>query len=645
MLGRQQDDDSVAAARRPKSVLGWLSAVVALAGLALLAGWTPARADAAADIAAAREAAEAERGGDGEASSVPYSVEFTGTAPDDLVDKVRAASSLIRDQDNPPFSRAGLGQRVRSDRQTFQQVMNAQGYYQPEVTVAVSEATPAVVTFTLTPGPRTTLASVNITYAPRPGLDKLDKPTLADLGLTLGEPAVSQPILDAEAFLIADLQDNGFPDTEVVDRRVTVDLNSNEMTVTLSVDSGPYMVFGPLAIDGLDRTEEEYLRRVLRWPEGETFSDEQLNLVRRRAVATNLFSEVQITRASTQQRSGEAEPVTMKLQERPPRTISLGLGFATDFSNTPFGFIGEAAWEHRNILGRGESLRLSANAQPDEQVGAVLFNKPNWFINDQSLQWRFNITNEDQPAFKQLSAETSLGVERILARHLTGFAGGALKYLRSDDLNPDTPEGRDDYILYSIPTRLTYDNRDDRLDATKGFLGVLGIAPTLVTVTDTAFYLQADVMGTHYQRVLEDPDIVLAGRARVASLVGTAISNIPAGERLYAGGGGSVRGYEVDSLGPLDSENDAIGGRSLIEFGIEARWRFWDDYGIVPFLDAGQVYNGMAPDFSDTIQYAAGLGFRYYSPIGPIRLDFAHPINKRQRDRELQFYISIGQAF
>ncbi len=236
-------------------------------------------------------------------------------------------------------------------------------------------------------------------------------------------------------------------------------------------------------------------------------------------------------------------------------------------------------------------------------------------------------------------------MERRLDKHWTVFGGGGFKYLIDDDLGPDVDSGKDTYLLYDIPMRVTFDNRDDRLDATKGFLGILQVAPTLVTLADNAFYLASSLSGTHYIKVLEEPDIVLAGRAKVATLAGTELGNIPSGERLYGGGGGSVRGYQVDSLGPLDSTNDATGGRSLIEFGVEARWRFWDDYGLVPFLDAGQVYSSTYPDFSEQIQYAGGLGFRYYSPVGPIRLDLAAPINKRQRDRALQFYISIGQAF
>ncbi len=561
-----------------------------------------------------------------------------------LQSQLRDFSVLVREQDRPPFSRAGLTQRIRQDRDGLMKVANAQGYYQAKIEVQVGEGDPVPVTIKVTPGPRATIGSFNIAFVQGADISKLKQPDLEALGIKIGAPAVSADVLAAEGSLLDYLGNHGYPDATVVRRRVTVDLDDNKMQVNLTLDPGRYLTFGPLAIDGLERTDEEYIRRVLQWPEGQTFSNRRLERVRRRAVATNLFGQVLITRNEEDLVDGDEEPVTMTLKERPPRTISLGVGFATDFSNTPFGFIGEASWEHRNILGRGETLRFSANAQPDEQAGRIFFNKPNWFQNDQSLQWRFGIVNEDQISYRQFSIESSLGVERKLTPHWTVYGGGGFKYLLENNLIDDN-EGRESYVLYDVPMRVTFDNRDDRLDATEGFLGVLLVDPTLVTLNETAAYAQVALSGTHYMKVLEEPNIVLAGRAKVATLAGTKLGNIPSGERLYAGGGGSVRGYEVDSLGPLNDTNDPTGGRSLIEFGIEARWRFWDDYGLVPFFDAGQVYSSTYPDFDEPIQYAGGLGFRYYSPVGPIRLDLAAPINKRKRDRALQFYISIGQAF
>ena len=139
---------------------------------------------------------------------------------------------------------------------------------------------------------------------------------------------------------------------------------------------------------------------------------------------------------------------------------------------------------------------------------------------------------------------------------------------------------------------------------------------------------------------------VLAGRARVGSTVGQPRRNVPANKRFYAGGGNSVRGYGYQKIGPLNDDDDPDGGRSLLELGAEFRAQVWGNFAVVPFVDGGTVYDNAYPDFSETFRWAAGIGLRYHTVIGPIRFDIAFPLNPRKgTDDPYQFYISIGQAF
>ena len=136
---------------------------------------------------------------------------------------------------------------------------------------------------------------------------------------------------------------------------------------------------------------------------------------------------------------------------------------------------------------------------------------------------------------------------------------------------------------------------------------------------------------------------MIAGRARFGSIYGIERSNLAPSRRLYAGGGGSVRGFGYQELGPKDAENNPIGGRSLTEFALEGRYRF-GNYGAVAFIDAGQVYQSQTPRLSD-LRYGIGVGGRLYTNFGPLRVDVATPIDRQPGESRISLYISIGQAF
>jgi len=150
---------------------------------------------------------------------------------------------------------------------------------------------------------------------------------------------------------------------------------------------------------------------------------------------------------------------------------------------------------------------------------------------------------------------------------------------------------------------------------------------------------------SHYLKVWETPQVVLAGRSAVGTLFGAARADVPANLRFYAGGGGSVRGFAYQTAGELDDEHDPIGGRSLFEVSGEVRARVTETIGLVAFVDAGTAFTSTFPDFDDQLRIGVGPGVRYFSPIGPFRVDVGFPVNPRDSDNAFQLYISLGQAF
>jgi translocation and assembly module TamA len=201
--------------------------------------------------------------------------------------------------------------------------------------------------------------------------------------------------------------------------------------------------------------------------------------------------------------------------------------------------------------------------------------------------------------------------------------------------------GRRTFLIAALPTGLIYDGSDDLLNPSRGFRLGGRISPEL-SFQDTTFgYVKAQVDGSIYQPMGER--LVLAARARLGSIMGSSVSQIAPSRRFYAGGGGSVRGYGYQDIGPRDANNDPIGGKSLAEFSIEARVRF-GNFGVVPFVDAGNISTQFLPHLND-LRIGAGVGARYYSSFGPIRVDVGTPVNPQKGDAKIAVYVSLGQAF
>jgi translocation and assembly module TamA len=225
----------------------------------------------------------------------------------------------------------------------------------------------------------------------------------------------------------------------------------------------------------------------------------------------------------------------------------------------------------------------------------------------------------------------------------TWSLGGEL--LASDERDVIAATGqarRRTFLIAAAPTSLNYDGSDDLLNPTRGFRLGGRISPELSLQGSAFGYTRAQVDASAYAQVKDG--VVLAGRTRLGTILGAPREQVAPSRRFYAGGGASVRGYGFQSIGPRDPNNDPIGGRSLIEFAIEARVRLFGNFGLVPFVDAGNISTAGLPDFSG-LRYGAGLGLRYYSSFGPIRVDVGTPINPQRGDTRIAVYVSLGQAF
>lgn len=580
-------------------------------------------------------AEEADAAPDRALEGVAYQMTIEGIADDalrELLDQVAETRRLI---DRPPPSITRLRRRAEDDLARMQEVLRSAGYYDATIDLAIdARADPAQVTYRIEPGPLYRLQDVTVEVEP-PEAD-VDLPSLEELGIAPGQPAVAQTILDAEAALLERATAQGFALATMGARRAVVDHASRTMDLTLKLAAGEPVRFGPITVAGLDQVEQGFVEERLPWQPGQLITSERLAEGRRALLETDLFATIGVELGTSPDASGQV-PVTVDVTERKHRSIEIGVRFRTD--EGPGGNVG---WQHRNIFGRGEQLKFELDGST---IGADLtasLRKPDVLIRDLALLGEAQLAYQDTDAFESLSAQTRVGLERRFRPGMTLFGGIGFRAERVKEANTD----RDDsFGLVSLPALFRWDRSDDLLNPSAGGRLFVENEPFVDTFGEDLQFNKAKVDYAHYLEVLEEPQVVLAGRAAVGTLVGASRADVPASLRFYAGGGGSVRGFAFQEAGELDAENDPIGGRSLFEGSAEVRVRLTDTIGAVAFVDAGSTFTSSVPDFKEELRVGAGPGLRYFSPIGPLRLDIGFPVNARDSDDAFQLYISIGQAF
>jgi translocation and assembly module TamA len=454
------------------------------------------------------------------------------------------------------------------------------------------------------------------------------------MGWRRNMPARASALLEAEQEWLAHVRSQGFPMARYVVRRYTPDHVRRRLDARLEIDPGPRAVWGETVIKGAVRMREDFIRNELSLTPGEPFNPARLDESRARLIRLGLFSSVALTPGTAPDEEGRL-PVELVVRERRPRTIAAGVRFTTDE-----GWGTRAEWEHRNLGGRAERLRLAADYGEalralDARVAMSQFGHPR-----QRLLLSARAAEESPDAFDSRSLRSGAMLEREWRQLFWARGGVAFRLSEVNQFDED-----ENYVLLSLPLETDWNTSGNPLDPRGGFRLFARVEPFYdLEERDRGFVKSAATLN-RYQRLNRERTWVLASRATIGSIVGAGASQVPADERFYAGGGGSVRGYAYQSVGPL-RDREPLGGRSLLEVSCELRAQVTASLGGALFVDGGAAYEENVPNFDEPFRWGAGVGVRYFTAVGPLRADFAFPLDRREGiDKFFQFYLSLGQAF
>jgi translocation and assembly module TamA len=596
---------------------------------------------------------------DGEAlERIRYTLVVEGLNEAGLERRFRSFSAL-EDARGEAVNGAMIAARAREDEVLAVRLLRSEGYYDAAVSSAITQAPDQpdrlTVTISAAAGNRYSFGDIRIIG---PGTQP---PEMARAALPLeeGMPIIAVDVEAAEANVMLRLPQQGYPFPELGLRDIELDPTTRLGVYTLPLDPGPRASFRSVTTEGDLAFDADHVELLARFGQDDLYDRRLVDDLREAMAATRLFNSV----SAEPVRTGETAPdgteyvdILVRQQAGPARSIDGSIGY-----NTGEGPRIEAAWEHRNLFPPEGALRIAAIGGTNEQSASVRLRRNNWRRRDQALWFQFEVGRRNYTAFEGYTTRLFGTVARestpIWQKRWT-YAFGA-EVLATNEARIGRPRLSlsDAYFIGGVFGQVGYDRSNSLLDPTRGYRLTARVNPEVSLNQGNDFYLRNLIDGSAYYPV---GDFVIAGRVRLGSITGIGRDALAPSRRFYAGGGGSVRGFGFQELGPKeiipnpdfdpDDPDGApatlaipLGGRSVNEFAIEGRYRF-GDYGVVAFVDAGQVYESEYPRFSN-LRYGVGIGGRLYTNFGPVRVDIATPINRQQGESKISIYVSIGQAF
>ncbi|HET7412171.1 MAG TPA: autotransporter assembly complex family protein, partial [Pararhizobium sp.] len=604
------------------------------AALAIGLALAPARASAFQLFGMTFFESKAEKNADVIGEPLDYKVKVTVTPESRTVkNAVENASGLYSDRKKPASGAAGLIAKARSDYKSILAALYGQGYYGGVIHILIDGkeadglppdvelAAPAQVAINIDPGPLFRFGRTRIVNAAPPPVsfrDEVDSP--AAIGFVPGEPARSGVVLKAEKLATDAWRQQGHPKAKVKEQELTADHRTDHLNVTLGIEPGPRAVYGPVTVEGTKRMDPRFVARMTDLKPGQEYDPDDIKRANDRLTKLDVFRSMKIEEADQVGPDGIL-PITVHVQERKLHRIGIGATYSTLDGGGLSAF-----WLHRDLFGHAEHLRvdgmvggLGETIDPkkfDYSLG-VTFTRPGIFDPDTDLIASVFGKRQVLDPYTETSIEGKLGFSHYFSPELTGDIAGDIKRARFDD-----DFGTRDFLTVGLPGTLTFDSRDSTTDPTQGWYLQGGLEPFYEFDYGNAATRMTAEARTYYGFGARDR-VVLAGRVKIGSLVGAPIDETPPDKLFFAGGGGSIRGYDYQSIGVRDSSGRLTGGRSLFETSAEVRAKITDTIGIVGFVDAGTVSANSFIDFSEPLKVGVGAGLRYYTGLGPIRLDVA----------------------
>jgi translocation and assembly module TamA len=562
------------------------------------------------------------------AGSIDYKVHFLGLDDKAALETVKGASFLTTLKKKKPISINSLRYRAESDVPDILKALHAHGYYDASASIQIVEEDDYVDVFVMIqPGPVYTIGSFETSITS-------GSINPEELGISLGTPANAVKIIDAEQKALLLLSERGYPLATVQDRKIVADYKTKTVTIHLFLNMGEEARFGGTLIYGAPGVKAKLFENKMAWKEGETYDTRLVESSQKKLLDTGLFSSVIISHDETVNSNHEL-PMRIEATETKHKNINFGASYQTFFGpGLTFG------WENRNVSGLGRTLSLKGDVTRQTHTGTATYFVPDWWKVDQDYVFQAQVAQESIYTYHEESYNLTQRIERrIDTRYRVSIGTKLERLLVTDSVSNGT------FTLLEVPLYFRFSTANHLLDPTKGATLEVKLIPSINFSDLNRYYLSGTASYAFYKQVTRTNFFVIANMITADWIWSDHLSAVPVPKRVLGGTDEDLRGYRFKTVSPLHGHKP-IGGRFGLLYTLEGRFRFTKTIGIVPFFDLGQIELSSYPKFDEKWYKSAGLGFRYFTFLGPIRFDVAFPLDKRKHiDSFYRILVSIGQTF
>lgn len=584
---------------------------------------------------------------------IPVTLAVIGLSGHAYADQARATVEGVKDSTlrsaivrvigrskSGPKSRLEARRRAQAAADDAIVVLRSESYYDYTVEPDIAGDPPHAVV-TIDPGPRYLLQDPKVDWVNAPPKPAAANAAEAAMNLMPGAPGRAADVVAAEGRIVATLQRRGYADAISDPREVVVDHADLSVRPTFRIDAHDLVILDSIQVKTRGRTNPAWVNRLTPWKPGRVYDPILVGELERRLLDTGVYDSVTVALAPASEIDASGQrPVIVSLADRARATVTLGASYST--SEGP-GIDG--SYTLYNRLHRADTLSFIGAYTAIQKRLQVELSLPHWRKPQQTLKLDAVAFQDDTDAYREQDVGLRADLQKRIGKTSYRTFGVSVDANNNDEkelVGGQVMGVNRKFVSLATLAAMTLDRSDDSLNPKRGWRVDGRVQPTVAFGDQTLVYVRTQAQASAYFPITGST--VLAGRLRLGSILGGDIPDVPASQRLFAGGGGSVRGYGYQAVGPRFPDNTPIGGVSLAEASFEVRQSFGPQWGGVLFVDTGTVGETQYPNFKD-VSTGVGFGVRYNPGFAPIRADIAFPLNRRTGDGAFQIYLSIGQSF